>query len=371
MDWFGNRKEESFEYRRVDRSDWSEGAAWPQVTGGTIELSALSDLKASGSLSFEGEAMPDERGVVRVYYSFADQHGERGEFALATLLFSCAEPSYDGAAVAGTLECSSVLRILQSKRSRFPCTVAAGTQAVQLAIGLVEGCGLRVNSPEATAYEVREDYTFDAGKTYLEIVNGLLDMAGFSACWPDAYGVVQMERRSEPGERPVAMEFADDERSIMHPEVVPRKDFDVCNVFAASYANDRESLWASTSVTDPSAWFSTANMDEATDFRRASVLEGETVEARLESLKEETRQRAVDNMAKVEHVKMAHPWVPIAPGDAVSVDYRAAGIGWGGCVTSMRIDLSPECRCDTELRRFVRSELKTETEGGILWHDET
>lgn len=76
-------------------------------------------------------------------------------------------------------------------------------------------------------------------------------------------------------------------------------------------------------------------------------------------------------MAKVEHVKMAHPWVPIAPGDAVSVDYRAAGIGWGGCVTSMRIDLSPECRCDTELRRFVRSELKTETEGGILWHDET
>lgn len=58
MDWFGNRKEESFEYRRVDRSDWSEGAAWPQVTGGTIELSALSDLKASGSLSFEGEAMP-------------------------------------------------------------------------------------------------------------------------------------------------------------------------------------------------------------------------------------------------------------------------------------------------------------------------
>lgn len=196
MDWFGNRKEESFEYRRVDRSDWSEGAAWPQVTGGTIELSALSDLKASGSLSFEGEAMPDERGVVRVYYSFADQHGERGEFALATLLFSCAEPSYDGAAVAGTLECSSVLRILQSKRYRFPFTVAAGTQAVQLAIGLVEGCGLRVNSPEATAYEVREDYTFDAGKTYLEIVNGLLDMAGFSACWPDAYGVVQMERRA-------------------------------------------------------------------------------------------------------------------------------------------------------------------------------
>ena len=60
MDWFGNRKEESFEYRRVDRSDWSEGAAWPQVTGGTIELSALSDLKASGSLSFEGEAMPDD-----------------------------------------------------------------------------------------------------------------------------------------------------------------------------------------------------------------------------------------------------------------------------------------------------------------------
>ena len=58
MSWFGNRSNERFSFRRVTWPGWLEGEDYWQITGGDIELSAFSDLKAAGTISFEGEEPP-------------------------------------------------------------------------------------------------------------------------------------------------------------------------------------------------------------------------------------------------------------------------------------------------------------------------
>ena len=211
MFWHGNRSDEHFTFRRVTWPEWNETDEYDQITGGGIELSAFSDLKAVGSLDFEGASVPDDRDLVRVYYGFTDDFLDSVSVPLATLFFSVSEPTCDGNTVGGTMECSSVLRVLSGKKYGMPFTVAAGTKAVELAVELTESLGLRVNNPDHSGYVVKNDNTFDAGASYLEIVNWLLDVAGFSAVWPDAYGVVQMCEYREPLERPVSVVFSDGE----------------------------------------------------------------------------------------------------------------------------------------------------------------
>lgn len=58
MDWLGNRSGEAFTFRRVTWPDWLEAEDYGQMTGGSLELSAFSDLKVTATLAFEGDEPP-------------------------------------------------------------------------------------------------------------------------------------------------------------------------------------------------------------------------------------------------------------------------------------------------------------------------
>ena len=67
MDWTGAR-DSSFVFRRVKWPSWEEAEDFGQITGGSIELSALSELKAAGTLDFKGATLPDDGDLVLIYY---------------------------------------------------------------------------------------------------------------------------------------------------------------------------------------------------------------------------------------------------------------------------------------------------------------
>lgn len=368
MDWFSHRTDEHFTFRRVAWPSWEEKEDYPQITGGELELSSLSDLKAVGTFDFDGTEVPDDLDMVRVYYGFTDDSDESATFPLATMFVDLAEPMYDGETVSGSLDCYSVLQVLSDKQYGMPFTVAAGTQAVQMAIQLTESLGLRVNNPDPSAYTIKSDHTFDEDASYLEIVNWLLSVAGFASCWPDAYGIVQMCQYVEPTERSTVFDFVDDENSIMLPELVKKNDYkstpNVCRLY---FETEEESLWAASYNIDPDSKASTVSRGrENTLTETVNELSGETQAQRLENLKAQSLSKLVDNSADLEYVTITHGYIPLIPNDSVGINYREAGQLWSGSITNMKITLATSTPCQMQARSYVRGSIKTQTEGGVL-----
>lgn len=365
---------ERYVFRRVRWPSWEEGEDWPQIIGGEVEFSAFSDLKVTGSLSFEGAEVPDDNDLVRVYYGHVDSAGIETFAPLATLLFSAPQPEYDGMTVSGTLDCQSTLAILAAKSYGAPFTVTAGTKAVQKAMELVESLGLRVNNPDKSAYVLGSDHTFNADEAnYLSIVNWLLDAAGYASVWVDAFGNVQMTPYVEPLERPISITLADDENSILYPELSKRSDYsDTPNVVRLIYETDAETLVASAANVDPDSKASLlVRKYEVTHSESVSELSGETTAERLERLKVLAKQRLIDKSSGIEYVDGKCQYCEgLEPNNAVRIDYVRAGIDWSGAITNVSVKLELGMPADFSARRFLRTGFKTEAAGEILWQAE-
>lgn len=354
-----------FEFRRVVWPTWEEAESYRHITGGHIELSAFTDLKAEGSLTFEGFEIPDDHDMVRVYHGHSTSAGEQPLKPLATLMFSVSEPTYDGAAVSGKLACRSVLSVLASRKYGAPFTVAAGTQAVQKAIELTESLGLRVNNPDPSAYTVREAHTFNEYEAdYLTIVNWLLGAAGYSSAWVDAYGIVQMTPYVEPTERKAAVRLADDESSVMYPKLSRQSDWaDTPNVVRLCYETDEETLVASASNIDPNSRASLPSRGyEVTCSDSVSELAGDTQEERVANLAAMASRKLLDKSSDIEYVEGKCQYIDgLAPNNAMEIDYARADLEWKGALTNVSVELSNAMPVEFKARRFVRTGLLVET----------
>lgn len=336
-------------------------------TGGSIERSAFSDLRESGSLTFSGRELPDKHDLVRVYYEFVDSAGETTREPLATMFFASIDPTYEGARVHGSASIESVLRVLASKTYGRPYTVAKGTNAIAKAIALCESVGLKTNAAECE-YVLTKDHVFDENTAYLTMVNWLTSAAGYAGVFPDAYGIIQIVPYVEPNERDPLWTFRDDERSIMRPEViVSDNSAERYNAVRLYYETEEETLWASAVNNDPLSDLSVASRGyEITLAEQVTELSGSTQAERISNLKAMAKERLLDNSAGIEYVDLHHPYVPIKPNDAILIDYRMAGKQWPGSVTNQTITLEASLDTATRARRYLRAGLEVDVEGGAL-----
>ena len=88
INWIGNRYRERYEYVKVSWQNWNEIGAYDYITGGSIELSASSELKATGDFTFQGTALPDVNNLLRVYYSFYDDQNNYERKPIATFFIA-------------------------------------------------------------------------------------------------------------------------------------------------------------------------------------------------------------------------------------------------------------------------------------------
>lgn len=364
----GNRWNEQFAFRRVEWPTWKEKEDITQITmGGSLDLSSLTELKQTGSLPFEGATLLEDHDLVRIYYSFEDDSGERHEYVMATLRMSITKPIRNASMVSGTIACTSVLDFLSKKKLGLPFTIQAGTNTVQRAKEIVESFGLRVNNPDTSKHSLSADKTFTSDKTYLSVVNELLDAASFSSAYVDSYGVVQMVKYQLPKDRPITWTFESGENSIMYPELVQeigRADYNVCRL---TYETDTETLWAVATNNDPLSPSSLVNRGfESTLQETVSQLDGETQEERIENLMALAKDKLIDNSSELEHTEFDHAWVPIIPNDGVAIDYKSAQTLWRGAITSMKVRLDVSVPCQLSARSFIRNDISITVEGGAL-----
>lgn len=375
-EWRGNRAGESYTYKRVR---WEPGMpdhlgefeTYGNITGGRVELSAFTDLKASCTFDFEGGTQPDTTDLVRIYYSFTDDHGDSASVPLGTFFVTVGDVVYyrDGDALIerGSVTGSSTLSVLLDKKLGAPYTVAANTNCVDAANALVKSFDLKTNEPTSNGTVTKSAHTFEPDDSYITVVNWLLSTANYQACYPDPYGNVMIVPYVAPESRPVTQTFADDEHSIMLPEVGLANDwYETPNVFKVYHENDDECLWASASMDYGSrASLASRGGREVTMVESVDELDGASQAARIANLKAIAEQRLIDNASEIEKVTFTHAYIVMQPNDAVQIDY--SGTTWKGNVTDMTIDLSPSTQCETHLRRFVPNTLTITTDGGAAW----
>ena len=376
-DWHGNRASESYTYKRVA---WSPGTAehfqefetYGNITSGSVELSAFTDLKASCQFEFEGGTPPDTTDLVRIYYSFVDDSGNEESVPLGTFFVNYGSVTYyrDGDTLIerGSVNGASTLSVLLDKKLGYPYTIAANTNCVTAADNLIKSLNLKTNNPTSNGTTTKSAHTFEPDDSYMTVVNWLLTTANFQAAYPDPYGTVILAQYVAPDSKPITATFADDSQSIMLPEVDMANDwYETPNVVRLCYQTDDECLIASASMDyGSSASLASRGQREVTLYEAVDELDGANQTARIANLKALAEQRLIDNASEIEKVQFTHAYIVMSPNDAVEIDY--SGMVWKGNVTDMTIDLQPSTQCTTKLRRrIVPSTLIITTDGSALW----
>ena len=357
--WNGNRHDEHFIYRRVAWLTWQEHEDYDFITKGSIEQSADSELKVTGSFDFEGYVLPNESDLIRIYYEFVDDYNVQASVPVATLLVSYADlEHYDtlkGVKSSGTLDGQSVLSILDDKKIGVPETIRRNSNAVYEAEQLAIACGLRTNV-EPSSFALSADHTFDAGTSYLEMVNWLLTTAGYTEAFPDAMGIVQMLPYVSAQLRNDYTIFANNDESIMYPEIVETNNWQQTpNVVRLIYNTDDACVaaWARNEA-GSRASLSARGGREITYFEEVSDL-GEDL-SKANSLRELAEQTLLEKSSDVEYVTFSHAYRPLTVFDPVQVNY--ADMEWQGNIDDISIDLSPSMKTQTKVKRVMTAEIE-------------
>lgn len=354
--WYGNRHDETYTFRRVSWGTWQEHETYDYITAGNIESAMDSELKVTASFSFEGYVLPEVSDLIRVYYSFIDDRSEAVQVPLATLFISYADLTYTdttkGIKAEGTLEGSSVLSVLMEQKIGVPKTIPKNANAVYEAEQLMRGVGLQTLA-QPSAYSLSVDHTFDAGTDLLDMVNWLLKAAGYKEAYPDANGIVQLQPSYVTGSEAVV--FANNDQSIMYPQILRTNDWQKTpNVVRLVYNNDEACIAAyAQNVSGSRASLDSRGGREITYFEEVSDLSGIS---KANTLKEMAEKELRERSADIEYVKIEHAYVPIAIYDPVEISY--SDLSWAGTADNINISLSPAAKTQTRIKRILTENIE-------------
>lgn len=343
MRWTGGRHD-TFEYRRLTRTGALVGTL-TGVIGGTVAENLNTSLKVSGSLDMVGDADLGN-DLVRVIFH-AEEDGETAEVVLGTFLASTPSRTHRGSETAARVELYSMLLVLDEDRLERTLSVAAGSDVVSVARQLAADAGVSAIATPST-YVSGTVLIFEAGKTKLEVVNALLEYAGYASASVNAAGVVVMAPYVPPSSRPLAWTFCDGDGSIFLPEVPVEADwYHTPNVVVVTSTNAGATLSATAENDDPASPLST-------------VTRGRRI-VRCEQVSDVTDQTALQAKAdlllassshNVTTGTLKHTYAPLLLGDHVRLAYAGAGIDYRMTVQSRDMELVPGLPTTTKVRRF-------------------
>lgn len=392
MDLHGNRHDEQYIFKKVQWSNYQEHGKYDHILSGSIEQAVDSELKIMGSFDFEGYEIPDVNDLVRVYYSCKDDSGEEFKEPLATFIVGYAKIKYedtlDGLKASGTLNGQSMLSVLKNVKSGAPFTVKRNMNAIYVAQQICRLVGLQVNA-ELSSFTLSADHTFEAGATYLEIVNWLLESALYLPAFPDENGIIQFvslntynslrfnENRLFPENTLYPQDslfpsgddnlrgyyFANDERSIMLPEIDVSNDWQTTpNVVRLLYNLDDACIVSyAKNMSGSRASLDQRGNREITHWEEISELgTGDKRQRMLDIAVEKLNSISAD----IEIVEFKHVYVPIRIYDPIVIKY--SDMKWVGNVDNMTIDLSPSTECQTKIKRVLDQTVQISSGAEVL-----
>ena len=342
MDWSQSGRQDRFEFARVTLQG-REVEILDNVVGGQISENLNTSLKASGVLQAVG-GLDIGNDLVRVYLVTGDERIALGTFFVATPVASIG----DGV-VTVDAECYSTLLVLDEDALETMMSIPAGTNAVAAARAFAESTGLTVFTGESSA-TTTTSAVYKPGTTLLEVVNDLLDFAGFAAAQVDGYGRVIMRPATDPLSQSPVWTFRDDEASIMLPEMEDELDwYHTPNVVVLTMSNDAGDMVAVARNDDPASPLSIASRG-----RRIVRMEDVDDTPNQAALQAKADLLLTTSSQLLQRITLSHSYAPIALGDVIAVEYGAAGIEYVLTVRTRELTLTEGVPTTTEARRFVR-----------------
>ena len=408
VDWLGERHEEQYLYRRVSWDAWqqeiSTGNSVPDevgeltnITGGSVALSSLSDLKASCEFAYEGGEPPNPNELVRIYYVFKDGKGrqldpsnQRQQNRPAVLgtffpVYNDIKYEEDDASgerrlkLSGSVSGESVLSVLFNRRLGYPMTIPAGTPTLEYVDTTVKSMGIRTNNPsyieqgQSQPSVTQWAHTFEPDDPLITVLNWCLrnTTPRYRALFPDPYGIVQIQKYVDtegvPDPSSIKHTFTTDEYSIVQRGIVSDNDWQTTpNVCRVSYTDENVSMYAvSRNLSGSRFSLDARGGREITVQGDIEELAGSTNQELLTRLKERCEYRLKENSSEIEHTVFKHAYLGwLLPNDAVSLDYVNQ---WTGYITNMDITLKPSTQCQTKIRKYLPNSITYQTTGEILW----
>ena len=361
MRW-GASRTDSLEYYKVSWPDFGEMERLECFEdGGKLDLSLGTTLKVSGQLPYID--LPDlGNSLVRIYATMTDEDGEVYRTPLATMLPTSPNKDLSLKGTSGDVDLYSVLYLLQARKTRDVLTVPKGQNIIGYVTYLITSVGLPFLVNKESAATLNNDRTYDALTSYLEIINDLLDVAGFSSANVDGMGNVLISQYVSPSRLASSMTLRSGQYAVFAPTISYELDmFEVPNAYTCVYSSAESERPLSETV---------ENRNPASSLsipaRGYIVDDGETIselggieeddpdfETKARALLHDTAERRLmDASSKVESITITHLWVPFELGDNVTIEYSGVG-AWTMNAYSKSIELGVGLKCATRLRRFI------------------
>ena len=410
VDWLGDRHDEKYLFRRVSWDAWqqeiSTGASVPDeigeltnITGGSVSLSALNDLKATCDFTFEGGEPPNPNELIRIYYVFTDKNGrtldpsstnDRNKPAVLGTFFPTYndisyEEDFSGTGgerklkLSGSVSGDSVISVMLNKRLGMKFQLPAGTPTLQYVDELIKSLGIRTNNPayieegETEPSRLYYAHTFEPDDPIITVVNYCLrnTTPRYHSLTVDPYGICQIVKyvdvENTPSPDSIAHVFTTDEYSIVQRGITSDNDWQTTpNVCRISFTDDEISLWAvSKNVTGSRFSLDARGGREITVQGDIEQLAGNDPQAKLARIMERCEYRLKENSSEIEHTVFRHAYLGwLRTNMPVALDYVNR---WTGYITNLDISLKPSTQCTTKIRRYLPNDITYETTGGILW----
>lgn len=176
IDWAGSMSVE-LRAMEVDPRTWASSTELGMVTSASVSRDSSTPLVESGSLTLEGDGLPETEIWVRIE-ALATQGGAFERHPVATMLFQPAPTTVRRGSTSMTMDGCSVLAPAEDRVLLAGTTVAAGADAAAAAVGLISECTPAPTSADG-GFSLAEPMTFAGGTTYLEAAQMLVDAAGW------------------------------------------------------------------------------------------------------------------------------------------------------------------------------------------------
>ncbi|MDY0087587.1 MAG: hypothetical protein RBS78_03420 [Coriobacteriia bacterium] len=347
MRWTRARHDE-FEYVRLTPQGAVIGPV-KGVEGGRITENLNTSLKASGVLDMSGASGADDfkDDLIRVILH-ATEGDETQSVVLGTFLAATPSRVIDEGSVHSEVDLYSLLLILEEDAFEHTLSIEDGSNAVALAASIAEAAGLSVvvtPSPAVTASPL----VFEAGTSRLEVINHLLEYAGYGSANIDGFGRVVIAPYRDPAERSPVWTFTDGEEGIFLPDIDDELDwYHTPNVVVVVASDPESSMVAVATNDDPLSPYSTVSRG------RRIVRHEETDADTYAALVEKAELLLSSGSATVHKDTIVHTYAPVGLGDVVRLRYEAAMIDYTMVVQSREMRMAPGVPTTTTLRRFIR-----------------
>lgn len=353
-----------YRYVRVSRETGLETEVLTMVKGGSITRNNDVRIMETAEANVVGglDIGPD---LVRIYLEAEWPDGQTASVPLGTFLPVTPSRRVMSGYSTATVKMYGRLQELLDDKFATPVTLASGTNAVDAARSVCEQQGLTVIADDSD-YAITNVRTYgvgaktndsEVGDTKLDMVNDLLDLAGFRAAKTDAMGNVILERYVAPSDMSPSWEFTEGPTAKFEREMTEERDItDAANHVVVRYESEDSVYVGEAYDTDPNSDLSTVSRGRVItrSYEYTSEPVGSTDSERQAHADKRAATLLRTAQSTIRRVSMTHAYAPVTVNDVARLGYASGDVMGDFEVRVQKIRLVGGCPVGAELRQFVR-----------------